>query len=640
VASLPEASRSPNNELRSISETLLRISRLLHEHTHKLEVAVEGTYASQSGDARVRLLSDSLNVSRQADLELGRLSYALQRVQQELLGRVSGRTLVHQTFEAPQTFEQEREELTTNITNLQQQRDELETLYDIARVLNSTLEFDKVLSLVMDRVIEFVQAERGFLVLVNPTTRVPEFTIARDKHAKTLPAQAASAQISWGTVRRVIATHKPELADDAQQDDALREQESIMALGIRSIMCAPLIVRNNCIGAVYVDSRIDAHLFAPKHLDLLLAFCNQAAIAIDNARLFANLNRAMQQVQEDKQYMENVFGSIANGVVTTDSEGTITTFNAATQTILDIRASSAIGKNYREVFQALPPQVGLIPLLESASLQHDHGTIINRAIECELPRRGWVNLNVYVSALRDTRNAYIGMALVIDDRTDLKRTEARVKAIRGIFERYVHPNVVQQLIQNPMALELGGETKEISVLFADIRGYTSLSEQRAPQEMMDLINRYLKIMCEAIWEEEGTLTAFQGDALMAIFNAPLPQQMHALHAVRAAWKMRMAVQQYRQEHPQEMQINFGFGVNTGLATVGNLGSQNRIQNYTAIGDVVNVASRLQNNVTDNSILINDTTYRQVYPHVRTGQSFKLEVKNKSAPLTVRYLLGI
>src|SRR5579884_835971 len=157
VASLPEASRSPNNELRSISETLLHISRLLHEHTHKLEVAVEGTYANKLGDARVRLLSDSLNVSRQADLELGRLSYALQRVQQELLGRVSGRTLV------PQTFEQEREELTTNITNLQQQRDELETLYDIARVLNSTLEFDKVLSLVMDRVIEFVQAERGFL---------------------------------------------------------------------------------------------------------------------------------------------------------------------------------------------------------------------------------------------------------------------------------------------------------------------------------------------------------------------------------------------------------------------------------------------------------------------------------------------
>ena len=157
---------------------------------------------------------------------------------------------------------------------------------------------------------------------------------------------------------------------------------------------------------------------------------------------------------------------------------------------------------------------------------------------------------------------------------------------------------------------------------------------------MNLINRYLKIMCEAIWEEEGTLTAFQGDALMAIFNAPLEQKQHALRAVRAAWKMRQAVQKYQQDHPQERQIAYGIGVNTGLATVGNLGSQNRLQNYTAIGDVVNVASRLQSNVQDNNILVNDPTFMQVYRHVQLGQAFQLSVKNKSAPLTVRYLLGI
>ncbi len=627
MASLPEQRKGSENELHTLSDTLLRISRLLHEHTYKLEVAVEGTYASEIGDARVRLLSDSLNVSRMADLELGRLSYTLQHIQQELQGKGSSKT------SARRVFEREREELTTNITNLQQQRDELETLYDIARVLNSTLEFDKVLSLVMDRVVEFVHAERGFLVLVNPATRVPEFVIARDKETQTISAQAASAQISWGTVRRVIATGKAELADDAQQDNELSAQESIMTYGIRSIMCAPLIVRDNCIGAVYVDSRISSHLFVLKHLALLLAFCNQAAIAIDNARLF-------KQVQEDKQYIENIFGSIANGVITTDSAGIITTFNTAAFKMLGIDPLMAIGNHYQDVFRSLPAQLGLIPLLRSAPLEHEYGTVILRAIECELPRRGLVSLNLYVTALRDMQNTHIGMVLVIDDRTELKRSEARAKEIRHIFERYVHPNVVKQLIQDPMALKLGGETKEISVLFADIRGYTSLSERFTPEEMMDLINRYLKIMCEAIWEEEGTLTAFQGDALMAIFNAPLPQKMHALHAVRAAWKMRMAVLQYRQEHPQEMQINFGFGVNTGLATVGNLGSQNRIQNYTAIGDVVNVASRLQNNVTDNNILINETTYVQAYRYVKTGQQFKITVKNKSTPLTVRYLLGI
>ena len=620
-------------DIRAVAEALLRISRLLHEHTQKLEVAVEGKYANEAADSRVRLLSDSLHINRQADLELGRLSYMIQQSRYTLPeqnGKNSSR----------RTFEDERATLNSNITHLQQQRDELETLYDIAKVLNSTLEFDEVLYLVMDRVIEFVNAERGFIVLIKPGTDEPELTIGRDKQARTIPEQAATAQISWSTVKRVMKTRVPELTADALSDKVLNAQESIMAYGIRSIMCAPLLVRDNGIGAVYVDSRINANLFGPKHRELLGAFCNQAAIAIDNARLFADLNKAIKQVREDKQYMENIFGSIANGVITTDSNGIITTFNMAAGLILGLQPDKAMNRHYQKAFQALPPETGLISLLNTAPRQHIHGTIVNKAVDCVLPVRGQVNLTLYVTALRDMQNEHIGMALVVDDRTELKRSEARAKEIRRIFERYVHPNVVQQLIQDPMALNLGGETKEISVLFADIRGYTSLSEHLPPEEVMNLINRYLKIMCEAIWEEEGTLTAFQGDALMAIFNAPLEQKQHALHAVRAAWKMRMAVLQYQQDHPQEQQITYGIGVNTGLGTVGNLGSQNRLQNYTAIGDVVNVASRLQNNVSDNKILVNDSTYMQVYRHVHLGQPFQLSVKNKAAPLTVRYLLGI
>jgi class 3 adenylate cyclase/PAS domain-containing protein len=597
-------------------------------------VAVEGKYANEASDSRVRLLSDSLHVSNLADKELSRLSYMMQQIQnapqlQDSKGSSNS---------APS--DDERHTLTTNISNLQQQRDELETLYDIAKVLNSTREFDEVLHLVMDRVIEFVNAERGFIILTRPGTTEPDLTIGRDKQAHTISQQDARAEISWSTVRRVITTHTAELTDNAQTDKALNVQASIITYGIRSIMCAPLMVRDNCIGAVYVDSRLNVGLFGPKQRELLEAFCNQAAIAIDNARLFADLNKAIKQVQEDKQYMENIFGSIANGVITTDSNGLITTFNVAASLILNLQPDQVMNKHYRDAFKTLPKEMGLISLLDSAPRQHVHGTVVNRAVDCVIAGRGLINLTLYITALRDTQNEHIGMALVVDDRTELKRSEAKAKEIRKIFERYVHPNVVRQLMRDPMALNLGGETKEISVLFADIRGYTSLSEHLAPEEVMDLINCYLKIMCEAIWEEEGTLTAFQGDALMAIFNAPLEQKQHAVHAVRAAWKMRQAVQKYQQEHPQERQIAYGIGVNTGLATVGNLGSQDRLQNYTAIGDVVNVASRLQSNVQDNNILVNDPTYLQVYRYVQLGQPFKLTVKNKSAPLTVRYLLGI
>jgi len=412
-----------------------------------------------------------------------------------------------------------------------------------------------------------------------------------------------------------------------------------MAFGIRSIMCVPLVVRDHCIGAVYVDSRINANIFSEKHRDLLLAFCHQAAIAIDNARLFADLNKALRTVEEDKQYMDNIFASIANGVITTDSSGIVTKFNEAAGMILRINPLSAVGKHYQMVFRALP-QLGLIELLQNAGVEHSHGTIVPDTVECEIAGRGKVNLSFYVSSLRENPQAEsIGMALVIDDRTELKRAEAKAKDIRRIFGRFVHPNVVHQLIDNPNALNLGGETKEISVIAADFRGFTSLSERKTSQEVMTLLNTYLEIMVKEIWDEEGTVTGFWGDALMAIFNAPLPQSDHVMRAVRAAWKMRMAILEYQKNKPQDSLYSFGIGVNTGEAMVGNIGSRDRIQNYTAIGDVVNVAARLQQEARDNNIMLNHSTFTRVRQHVRVTKLPPLKVKNKTEPLDVWCLIG-
>ncbi len=632
-------------DLRSLGDALMRISRLLHEHTRKLEIAVEGTYAGDSGDPRVRLLGDSLRISRTTDLELGRLNQAAQRIllalqeqsAQASQGISNAVATPSSLSPAAKNFELEREELNSSILHLKEQRSELETLYEIARILNSTREFDKVLRLVMDEVIRVVKAERGFLVLVDPQTNQLNFEIARDKFANTI--DRSEFNFSRGTVERVVHTREPVLThNDAQVE--MKEQESIVAYGIRSIICAPLVVRGKCIGAVYVDSRINANLFGPKHRDLLVAFCNQAAIAIDNARLFADLNRALRKVEEDKQYMDNIFASIANGVVTTDPDGIITKFNEAAGLILRINPLTAIDKHYREVFQRLP-QLGLVELLQSVPVEHDHGTIVPRSIDCEIPGRGpgLVNLTIYATSLREG-NTPIGAALVLDDRTELKRAEANEKNIRRIFGRYVHPNVVQQLIDNPDALNLGGETREISVISADIRGFTRLSESLPTREVMNLLNTYFEIMVEAIWDEEGTVTGFWGDAFLAIFNAPLPQQDHVLRAVRAAWKMRLAVMEYQQSQLSDRPLSFGFGVNTGEAMIGNVGSKDRIQNYTAIGDTVNVASRLQEKASDNNILLNHSTFARVRQNVRVTKLPPLEVKNKTELLDVWCLVGL
>lgn len=636
-----------SRDLRSLGEALMRISRVLHEHSRKLEVAVEGTYAGESSDPRVQLLSDSLRVCRTSDLELGWLNQAAQRsllsIQEQLdqlsqsLPAASPTDNLDALAGATINFEKERDALNTSIINLERKRSELETLYEIARVLNSTLEFDEVLRLVMDQVIEVVNAERGFLVLLDPATGDLRFEIARDKKARSIDASAFDFKISRSTVERVVRTRQLIMTShDAQVE--LKDVESVLMHGIRSIMCAPLIVRDHCIGAVYVDSRIVANLFLPKHGDLLTAFCRQAAIAIDNARLFAELNLALRKVEEDKQYMDNIFASIANGVITTDAQGIITKFNEAAGIILKINPLAVVGRPYQEVFDARP-QVGLSELLQQAFRQHEHGTIVPHEVVCEIPGRGRVSLSMQASSLRDALGNYIGMALVVDDQTDLQAARERAKEIQNIFGRFVHPNVVQRLIEDPRALHLGGEARVITAISADVRGFTSLSERLPSTEVVNLLNTYLDIMVKEIWEEKGTITGFWGDELLAIFNAPLDQEDHALRAVRAAWKMRMAVQAHQRGHHQSYPISFGFGVNTGEAVVGNIGSRELMQNYTAIGDAINVAARLQKRASDNNIMLNFSTYQHVRKLVHVEALPELAVKNRAEKLQAFYLKG-
>jgi len=615
-----------SKDLRFIGETLVNISRMLHEESHKLEQAVEGTYATDAGDPRVRLLSEALNVSRSADLQLGRINEAAKRVLVALQDQLNKgeQTLVPSLAGALSISENPS---SLDISDaLERKHSELETLYKIAQVLNSTMEFEEVLRLVMDQVIKFVDAERGFIVLVDRETRYLQFKIARDKQARTIDSSAFEPQISRSTVERVVSTQKL-VRPDMKYDPT----KSMMDFKIRSVMCAPLMVRGECIGAVYVDSRMKANLFTEEDEKLLLSFCNQAAITIDNARLFS-------KVKEDKESMDNIFASMASGVIATDSKGVITTFNRAAAEILGLNPFKVVGKHYREAFGVLP-ELKLAELLDNVMVQHRHGTIVAHSVDGTIPIRGPISMDVHPSLLLD-EGVNIGMALVIDDRTEIKRAKAETKEIRAIFGRYVHPNVVQQLIEDPKALNLGGEIKEISVISADIRGFTALSEKLPSTEVMNVLNNYFDIMVKEIWDEEGTVTGYWGDMLLAIFNAPLRQEDHALRAVRAAWKMRLAILNYQRSRPQDLQISLGIAVNTGEAVVGNLGSHGRMQNYTAIGDTVNVASRLQGEASDNNILINHSTFVKVRRFVQVDTHETKYVKNRQEPLDVWHLKGL
>jgi len=257
-----------------------------------------------------------------------------------------------------------------------------------------------------------------------------------------------------------------------------------------------------------------------------------------------------------------------------------------------------------------------------------------------------VALRLNVSPLREPDGGEgasepLGVALTLEDLTELRRSQRQAREIQQLFGRYVHPAVVRQLLADPTAVRLGGETRQISVIFADIRNFTALAAQMAPDAVVRTLNHYLDILTAAIWEQEGTLTMFIGDALMAIFNAPLPQADHATRAVRAAWAMRQALEQANAQSPTDTAAaQYGIGVHTGPALVGNIGASDRLQNYTAIGDAVNIAQRLQANATANHILLSADTCAAVGGGLHIRQLDPLTVKGRADPLPVYQLEGL
>ncbi|HPD18126.1 MAG TPA: adenylate/guanylate cyclase domain-containing protein [Candidatus Goldiibacteriota bacterium] len=220
--------------------------------------------------------------------------------------------------------------------------------------------------------------------------------------------------------------------------------------------------------------------------------------------------------------------------------------------------------------------------------------------------------------------------------------EREKRKIKNIFSKYLSSNVVEELIKSE-DIKLGGERKEITVLFSDIRNFTSMSEKLTPEEVVAMLNEYLSEMTDAIFSNGGTLDKFIGDAVMAIFGTPGFQKDHALRAVKTGFLMLKKLEQlnagWKKEGKHEFKI--GIGINTGIAVAGNMGSLKRME-YTVIGDTVNLASRLEslNKELDTQFLISETTYEQVKDFVKVRKYENILIKGKQEKIDVYEVLDL
>lgn len=492
-------------------------------------------------------------------------------------------------------------QLETMIVNEQTELKQLRALADMSAEITTSLEVNTVLEETMDVVLALTGGERGFILLLQDDNSF-HYRVIRDT---TLPpGQSMSGkepQISKTILQHVVNTREPLLADNAFQDERFAGGASIANFNLRSVLCVPLMYRNQLTGLVYVDNRLQAAIFTERELHTLTAFANTAAVAIANARFYADIQNSLSEITRVQELMENVFESIGSGLIATNADDVITTFNRAAHEILDLHTADAVGKPIQDILSRIKKDLEEeLPAIRESLESH--------TLDAQIPRSdgGRVSLSMKLSPLRDSEESVRGVAIVIDDVSAKREREQELR----VMKTYLPPEMVDQ-IHEISQLDLGGVSREVTCLFAEVRPLSSMKDV-APKEIMDTLNAYLSLAADCVAETGGIVDKYMGNEIMALWNTQLNSvENHAQKAIECALLMRERFHALYSELGLDSETRwYRIGMHTGVATLGNVGSAKR-RDFTAIGDTINLSKRLEENTTAGQIIISEDTLQQL-----------------------------
>lgn len=393
----------------------------------------------------------------------------------------------------------------------------------------------------------------------------------------------------------------------------------------KSILCVPVVNEAGRVIGVIQALNKRGGPFTDQDEARLRAFTAQLAISLENARLF-------DDVQNVKNYNESMLQSMSNGVVTLNEEGRIVTCNQAGLRILRIQPDAILMKTAAQFFGAANPWMLDRIRVVDETLESDALVDADMIVGGE---KVTVNLAVLplISHEDNAVRKRLGTLLMIEDISSEKR-------MKSTMSRYMDPGVAAQLLAGG-ADALGGKSVIATVLFSDIRGFTTLSEELGPNGTVSLLNEYFSIMVEVITKQGGMLDKFIGDAIMAAFGLPLGHDDDEDRAVRAAIGMVNALAEWNAERVAagKVAVTTGIGLNTDTVVSGNIGSPRRMD-YTIIGDGVNLASRLESACKEYAarILMSENTYKGLRGTYRVREIDSVLVQGKQRPVVLYEVL--
>lgn len=492
-------------------------------------------------------------------------------------------------------------------------RQELDFLAVVSEI-SSELKLGPLLQKIMAAITRMLDAERSTLFINDEKTRELYTEVGQGLGATIirLPNHLGIAGTVFTTGQSVNIPHA---YADLRFNPAFDRKTGFFT---RSILCVPVVNKaGKVIGVTQVLNKRGGS-FSTEDEARLKAFTSQISIGIENAKLF-------DDVQNIKNYNESILESMTNGVITTDGEGRIVTCNAAGCRIFRTGLDGVLDRPAEDFFTGA--NAWLVEKIKGVTDSGSEEILLDAALSVGAGDR--LSVNVTVMPLASANEKTLGALVMIEDISSEKR-------MKSTMSRYMDPALADQLLAAGTDL-LGGHSVEATILFSDVRSFTTLSEELGPQGVISLLNEYFTLMVDCITEQGGMLDKFIGDAIMAVFGTARRHEDDEDRAIRAAIRMmgELAGFNQRRHADGKRPIDIGIGLNTDLVVSGNIGSPKR-QDYTVIGDGVNLASRLESACKQYGahILASEYTMRKLKGTYRAREIDRVVVKGKTRPVAV------